>query len=68
MEEWISFSPWRREEWKSHRSKKAVRQAIAYDRGRGQLKLFGRGVSGDGRLFFLGIPAEQWDEIFQEAV
>ncbi|MFB7919368.1 hypothetical protein [Streptomyces sp. NPDC056061] len=67
MTPYISFVPFRREEWKAHATKKAVRQAIAYDRGRGGLRIFAQGVGGDGRVFFLEIPRDQWGERFEEA-
>ncbi|MFJ9213043.1 hypothetical protein [Streptomyces sp. NPDC102264] len=67
MTEYISYAPWRREEWKGHRTKKAVRQAIAYDRGRGRLTIFARGVNGTGEAFLLEVPQARWAEQFEEA-
>lgn len=67
MTEYISFSPYRREEWKAHPTKRAVRQAISFDGGRGHLRIFTRGVSGTGATFFLEISADTWDEQFGEA-
>ncbi|MFJ5103217.1 hypothetical protein [Streptomyces sp. NPDC088554] len=68
MTEYISFAPWRREKWKGHPSKKAVRQAITYDRGRGRLTIFARGVNGNGEVFLLEVPPACWAEQFGESV
>lgn len=67
MTEYISFSAGRIEQWKGHRTKKGVRQAIAYDRGRGRLTIFSRGVNGSGEVFLLEVPQERWAEQFEEA-
>ncbi|MFD9442114.1 hypothetical protein [Streptomyces sp. NPDC060001] len=65
MDQWISFSYWRREEWKGHASKKAVRQAIRYDRGRGTLKLFELAESESGTSLEYGeVPRGEWDKVF----
>ncbi|KUF18831.1 hypothetical protein [Streptomyces silvensis] len=64
MTEYISFVPFRREEWKAHPSKRAVRQAIAYDKGRGDLRIFSRGVSGTGAIFFLEVSRDDWEALF----
>lgn len=66
MDEYISHVPYRREEWKGHASKRAVRQAIAYDRGSGRLRIFTRGVNGNGDVFFLEVPRDQWDELLSD--
>lgn len=66
MDPYISYAPYRREEWKGHATKKAVRMAIAYDRGRGRLQLFSNGAYPDGRTFFLEIPRDQWTEMFDD--
>lgn len=64
MTDYISYSPWRRQEWKGHETKKAVRRAIAYDRGFAQLRLFSRGEHPGGGVFFLEIPRDEWDAMF----
>ncbi|MEU7243369.1 hypothetical protein [Streptomyces sparsogenes] len=66
MNPYISYVPWRNEEWKGHATKKAVRMAIAYDRGWGGLRLFSHGAYPDGRTFFLEVPRDQWDEMFAD--
>lgn len=66
MEAWISFSPWRCEEWRSHRSKRGIRQAIAYDRGRGKLRIFNLGSDQYGVTTYTELLPEEWDETFSE--
>ncbi|MEV4037686.1 hypothetical protein [Streptomyces umbrinus] len=67
MDQWISYVPWRREEWKGHTSKKAVRQAIRYDRGRGALKIFERAESESGTsVGYDEVPRGDWDKVFAD--
>lgn len=65
MDDYLGYVPGRRSPWKAISTKKGVRQAIAYDQGRGCLRLFSRGVL-DDRIFFLEIPRDQWGEMFAD--
>ncbi|MEU1074335.1 MULTISPECIES: hypothetical protein [unclassified Streptomyces] len=65
MDPYISHSPWRREDWKGHATKKAVRQAIAYDRGRDRLSIFVLDHTPAGPVYELA-PREQWDALFTD--
>ncbi|MEU3986123.1 hypothetical protein AB0F77_39705 [Streptomyces sp. NPDC026672] len=70
MDPYISYSPWRREEWKGHSTKKGVRQAIAYDRGRGRLRLFrmfpGQSTLSPEAVEYLEAPRDAWDDLFAD--
>ncbi|MGW1828870.1 hypothetical protein ACWCO0_09490 [Streptomyces tubercidicus] len=70
MDPYISYAPWRREEWKGHATKKAVRMAIAYDRGRGHLRIFrlspGQSTRSPGAVEYLEAPRDAWDELFAD--
>lgn len=63
MDPYMSFSPYRREEWKGHATKKAVRQAIRYDRGSGRLVIFSHGHDDAGQVI-REIPREEWAASF----
>jgi hypothetical protein len=63
MESFISFSKWRRSEWKGHDDAKGVRSAIRYARRNStELRLFfrHRGIA----LSYVEIPPEDWDAEF----
>lgn len=67
MDQWISFSPNRREEWKGHETKKGVRQSIRYNRGWGRLRIFERAESESGTsVGYDEIPRGEWDKVFAD--
>lgn len=62
MEKWISYRPYRNQEWKGHATKKAVRQAIAYHRSMGRLRIF-QWTEDSG---YYEIPRSEWAERFTD--
>ena len=68
MDEWISYSGWRRDPLKGHDTKRGVRAMLRYFRERPSrnLRIFARSVAEDGSLTYTEIPAELWDETFAE--
>lgn len=64
MEPWISCGSGRASKWKGHRSVRAVRQAIAYDKGRDALRLFELADGGLGAAMYMEVPRDEWDERF----
>lgn len=68
MEQYISYSPPRRECWKGHATKAGVRRAIGYARRHPWapgLRLFVSEHSPTG-VILVEIPAAEWDETFTE--
>jgi hypothetical protein len=66
MHEWISFSPYRREEWRGHESKEGVRRAIAYAERRNQaLRIFAR-ETGPAHLptAYWEVTSGSWGSVF----
>lgn len=64
MHPWISYVPWRRQEWKGHDTKEGVRRAISYHEGSHfPLRIFAEGTS-DGYPAYHEVPAESWDTAF----
>ncbi|MFC9620246.1 hypothetical protein ACFTXM_09680 [Streptomyces sp. NPDC056930] len=63
--EWLSYASGRRESWKCHHTKKAVKRAIAH--GSEGLTIFCKGRSATGAVFFIEVPPEDWQELFNNA-
>jgi hypothetical protein len=63
MEPWVSYVPWRTSEWKGHNSIRAVRRAIAYDKGHNVLRLFEMTDDGMGAEF-TEIHRDDWERKF----
>ncbi|MEU7039809.1 hypothetical protein AB0A77_01970 [Streptomyces varsoviensis] len=65
MDPYISHVPRRRVEWKGHATKKGVRQAIAWDRGRGRLSIFELNHAPGGPIYTI-VPSEEWTSAFAD--
>lgn len=66
MHEWISFSPYRREEWRGHETKDGVRRAIVYaERHNQALRIFVRD-SGLPHLptAYWEVASDSWGTVF----
>ncbi|MEO3974414.1 hypothetical protein [Streptomyces sp. CAU 1734] len=67
MDPYISYVPRRREEWRGHTTKRGVHMAIAYDRGRGRLRIFERHtMHGATAVDYCEVPRDAWDELFSD--
>lgn len=62
-EKWISRHDWRRETWKGHNTKKDVRAAIRYNKGRSSiLEIWELLDSGE----YVKIPRSDWEWRFKD--